>query len=188
MDVLVFGRPVLARWEARAFNVDARRDGDHRDDYERDVAVEASGPPVVDGPHRRCEAAILRYDIFPTALIEPVIRRAPVEVGDCVGAHYRGFVAVRIFFASRVVERFDGELDGWWRSGFTYRTLARHPELGEETFAVEKEVTTGRVRVALRSWSRPGMWVTRLAAPLLRRVQVGASRGALDHLAAIAAG
>jgi uncharacterized protein (UPF0548 family) len=188
MDILVLGRPVLARWESRPFNATVARDGDHRDGYERDVATEPPGAPVTGGPHRRCADAILRYDIFPPRLIEPVLRRSPVELGDTVGAHYRGFVVVRIFFASRVVARFDGEDAGWWRTGFTYRTLARHPELGEETFAVEKELATGRVRVALRSWSRPGNWVTRLAAPLLRRVQVGASRGALAHLGAIAAG
>ena len=139
-----------------------------------------SGLPVDDGPHRRAAAAILAYDIFPH--IRAVIRRAPVQVGDTVGALYRG----RIFFASRVIEVLDGvgaRDDGWWITGFTYRTLARHPELGEETFSVEKELATGRVRVALRSWSRPGLWITRLTAPLLRRVQVGASRAALAHLA-----
>jgi uncharacterized protein (UPF0548 family) len=93
-----------------------------------------------------------------------------------------------MFFASRVVAVLDAEHAGWWRTGFTYRTLAHHPELGEETFSVEKEVATGRVRVALRSWSRPGMWLSRLFAPVLRRVQVGASHAALDHLAAAAAG
>ena len=185
MDVLVFGSPDLGRWQARAFNATAPRDGDHRDVYERDVAREEPGPPVDGGPHRRAAAAVLRYDIFPPRLIEPVIARAPVEVGDAVGAHYVGFPLLRIFFASRVVETFDGERggDGWWRTGFTYRTLAAHPELGEETFAAEKELATGRVRVALRSWSRPGNWLTRVASPLLRRVQVGASHGALAHLA-----
>jgi uncharacterized protein (UPF0548 family) len=123
-------------------------------------------------------------------LLRPVIRRAPLEVGDTVGAHYVGFRVVRVFFASRVVDVFDGERDrdGWWRTGFTYRTLARHPELGEETFGVETELATGRVRVALRSWSRPGTWLTRALAPVLRRVQVAASHGALDHLAARARG
>ncbi len=186
MDLLVLRAPDLARWERRDFNVDAPRAGDHRDSYERDIAVEPPGLPVDGGPYGRAAAAILRYDIFPSRLIAPVLRRAPLVLGDTVGAHYIGFPILRIFFASRVVATCDDERDGWWHTGFTYRTLAHHPELGEETFTVEKHVATGRVRVALRSWSRPGNWLTRLMSPVLRRVQVGASRGALDHLAAIA--
>jgi uncharacterized protein (UPF0548 family) len=182
MDLLVLGRPDLAHWEARPERA-SHGDNDHADSYERDIASEPPGPPVDDGPHRRAAAAILAYDIFPANLIEPIVRRAPVEVGDTVGAHYVGFPLVRVFFASRVIERFDAERDGWWRTGFTYRTLAHHPELGEETFSVEKQLASGRVRVALRSWSRPGTWLTRVMSPLLRRVQVGASNGALDHLA-----
>ena len=94
---------------------------------------------------------------------------------------------VRLFFAARVVDVFDAASDGWWRSGFTYRTLVGHPELGEETFAVEKEVATGRVRVALRSWSRPGTWLARAFAPVVRRLQVGASERALEYLATVGA-
>nr|HEX4317130.1 DUF1990 family protein [Kofleriaceae bacterium] len=190
MDILLFGQPELARWQARPFNVDAPRAGDHRDSYERDVATAPPGPPAAGGPHRRAAVAILRYDIFEPRLIRPVLAREPVAVGDAVGAHYVGFPVIRMFFASRVIETFDGDRDGdgWWRTGFTYRTLARHPELGEETFSVETELATGRVRVALRSWSRPGTRLTRALAPVLRRVQVGASHGALDHLAAAARG
>jgi uncharacterized protein (UPF0548 family) len=188
VDLLILGSPRLADWEARPFNATSPRDRDHRDVYERDVATAPPGPPNDGGPHRAAAAAILRYDIFPPSVLRPVIRRAPLQVGDTVGAHYIGFRVVRVFFASRVVDVFDGERDGWWRTGFTYRTLAHHPELGEETFSVETELASGRVRVALRSWSRPGTWLTKALAPLLRRVQVGASRGALDYLAARARG
>jgi uncharacterized protein (UPF0548 family) len=93
-----------------------------------------------------------------------------------------------LFFAARVVDRFDGPDGGLWRTGFTYRTLAGHPELGEETFSVEKDLATGRVRVALRSWSRPGTWFTRLGRPAMRRLQRFANAAALDHLEAAARG
>ena len=77
--------------------------------------------------------------------------------------------------------------DGTWhRAGLTYRTLVGHPELGEETFAVEKELATGRVRVALRSWSRPGTVLAKVFLPFVRRMQVSASRRSLDHLQAVA--
>lgn len=163
-----------------------RRRGDRDDVYERDLGPESPGEPGA--RFRRVHDAIRRYSIFPPSLVAGVTRR-PIELGDTVGIHYRGFPIARLFFAARVVEVFDGRDDepraGWWRAGFRYRTLVGHPELGEETFAVEKELATGRLRVALRSWSRPGTCLARTFAPIVRRVQVHASRRALDHLAAI---
>ena len=82
----------------------------------------------------------------------------------------------------RATASFDGPAGGVWRAGFTFRTLRGHPELGEETFFVEKDAATGAVRVSLRSWSRPGLWLTRLVSPYARRVQVRACHAALDHL------
>ena len=81
-----------------------------------------------------------------------------------------------------MTDSFDGPAGGVWRAGFTFRTLRGHPELGEETFFVEKNPVSGAVRAGLRSWSRPGLWLTRLASPFARRVQVRVSRAALDHL------
>ena len=52
----------------------------------------------------------------------------------------------------------DKRIDGVWHTGFKYRTLTGHPELGEETFSVEKDLATGSVVAALRSWSRAGGW------------------------------
>lgn len=181
----MFGAPSLDGWDDRAYSAHDRSEARWTDVYERDVAEEPPGEPVARGPQRRVAAAILRYSIFPPELVEPIVRR-PIEVGDTVGVHYRGFRAVRLFFAARVTEVFDEERAGWWCTGFTYRTLVGHPELGEETFASEKELATGRVRAALRSWSRPGTTLARVLAPLVRRAQVRASRRALDHLQAIA--
>lgn len=188
MDILFVGAPRLERWEGRAFHPMARRPGDRDDVYQRDLAPEAPGEP---GPgFGRVAAAIRAYSIFPPSLVEAVTRRS-IELGDTVGIHYRGFRVVRLFFAARVIDVFDGPGDGlgagWWRAGFRYRTLLGHPELGEETFAVEKELATGRVRVVLRSWSRPGTCLARTFGPIVRRAQVHASHRALDHLAAIGA-
>lgn len=185
MDILLVGQPRLERWEGRAFHPMARRASDRDDVYERDLPPESPGEP---GPRvRRVADAIRAYSIFPPSLVAAVTRR-PIELGDTVGIHYRGFPLVRLFFAARVVDVFDGpapDLPGWWRGGFRYRTLVGHPELGEETFCVEKELATGRVRVALRSWSRPGTCLARTFSPIVRRAQVQASRRALEHLAAI---
>ena len=70
--------------------------------------------------------------------------------------------------------------------GFKYRTLAGHPECGEETFVVEKDLATGNVTAALRSWSRPGTWIATLMYPVVRHLQLWAGRAALDHLQKIA--
>jgi uncharacterized protein (UPF0548 family) len=178
VDVLLPGQvPKLERWEARPFSpgVEAGPGArDRRDDWRREVAREPRGAPLPDGPFARVAAAILRYDIFPPALVTGVLRRAPVAVGDTVGILYRR----RLFFAARVIAR-----DA---ASFTYRTLAGHPELGEERFAVEKDADSGAVVVSLRSWSRPGIAVARAFAPLVRLVQVRASRAALAHLAEVA--
>jgi hypothetical protein len=189
VDFLFRGqRPALEAWERRPFSSAALagpRPGDRRDAFEREVGFEETGPPAPDGPHRRIAAALLRYDVFPPKLCSPIVRRRPLEVGDTVGLLYHAPAWVDLFFASRVVATFDGEESGIWRTGFTYRTLVGHPELGEETFVVEKTLATGRILVALRSGSRPGTWLARAAAPLLRRLQVAANEAALGHLSAI---
>jgi uncharacterized protein (UPF0548 family) len=181
--------PRLEGWEDRPTwpgveNGPAR--GDRQDAYEREVGTEAPGAPQEDGVHRRAAAAILRFDVFPPALVRLVLRREPLQDGDTVGVCFRAAPGIGLLFASRVVARFDEEKGGVWRTGFTYRTLVGHPEYGEETFSVEKDMATGRIIVALRSWSRPGTVLARTFAPWVRWQQVRASRAALGHLANIA--
>lgn len=185
----------LAGWEGLPFAPGTEGGpgpGDHDEAFERVVGREAPGAPAVDGPLRRAGAAILAYRIFPAALLTPVLRRAPLEVGDTVGGFYHplGPWLGGIFFASRAVDRFDGPTpDGrTWRVGFTYRTLATHPELGEETFSAEKDLATGQVVVAMRSWSRPGNPFSRALAPVARLLQLRANEAALAALARVAGG
>ena len=194
MDLL-FGprgaRRRLAQWEQRPFWPAAERGPDgrcRRDRFRRDVASEPPGEPAAHGAFRRAAESVLRYQVFPPSLIRPVLRRSPVEVGDTVGILYRAAGPVRLFFAARVIDRFDRVEDGVARCGFTYRTLVGHPEIGEETFAVEKDLATGVVAVELASWSRPGTRLARVGAPVMRRLQVRANEAALDHLASVAAG
>ncbi len=183
------GAPDLAAWERRRIwpgveNGPAK--GDRQDAYEREAGVEAPGPPEPGGPHRRAAAAILRYDIFPPSLVRPVLRREPVRAGDTVGIRYHLAPGIGLFFAARVVACFDEEKGGVWRTGFTYQTLVGHPECGEETFSVEKDMTTGRVIVALRSWSRPQTVLALLWPWWVRRQQVRAGRAAAEYLASAA--
>jgi uncharacterized protein (UPF0548 family) len=179
----------LAAWASRPFAPTSELGPgarDRRDAYERVIGIEPPGPPDASGLHRRAAAAILGYDIFPPSVGRGVIARNPVEVGDTVGLRYRFGLGLEMFFASRVIDRFDHQREQRWHTGFTYRTLAGHPELGEETFSVEKHLASGEVRVALRSWSRPGILLSRLTAPYARRAQRRASHAALEHLERIA--
>lgn len=185
--------PRLEDWEHRPFAEGVEggpRPRDNRDVYIREVAREPPGPPEAEGVHQRLAAAIWRYEIFPPQLVSGVLRRTPVQVGDTVGILYHAPLAVELFFAARVVEVIHGRRETStgeiWRSGFTYRTLRGHPELGEETFAVDKDLATGAVLVSLRSWSRGGTFLARTFAPVVRRLQVHASYAALDHLERLA--
>jgi uncharacterized protein (UPF0548 family) len=194
MQVLwrLFGqRPNLEPWEKQPFapGVEAGPGtGDRRDAYEREVSVEQPGAPEPDGPYRRALDAILAFRVFPPRMVTPVLRRQPLDVGDTVGVCFHFVPGLDLFFGARVVRRFDELVDGSWRAGFTYRTLVGHPEFGEETFSVQKDPATGRVVVALRSWSRPGTFLARVMDPLTRRWQVKVSHAAADNLAAVARG
>ncbi|GHA88101.1 DUF1990 family protein [Streptomyces termitum] len=56
------------------------------------------------------------------------------------------------------------------RAGFAYGTLTGHPECGEESFLVELE-PDGTVRFTVTAFSRPAVWYTRLAGPLVPPLQ-----------------
>jgi uncharacterized protein (UPF0548 family) len=174
-------RAAVAHWKARPFHpgTGRRQPGDHEDRHEAWLGAETPGPPLPGGCHRRVAEAVLRYDIFPAALLRPSLERAPVQAGDTVAAEHPIAPGLAIAMGSRVTEVFDGPAGGAWRTGFTYRTLAGHPECGEETFAVEK-APDGTVRLVLTSWSRPGHPLARLLAGWGRRRQVRAGRAALD--------
>src|SRR5262249_49471826 len=147
---------------------------DARDAHERDIAREAPGEPEPAGPYARLAAAILAFDIFPWRLVAPVLRRRPPEGGETVGLSYHFIPRLHLFFAARVMRRFEDRTSNVWRTGFTYRTLIGHPMVGEETFSVEKNGATGGIMVALRSWSRPGILAARLFYPIVRRLQLRA--------------
>ncbi|MGK5501170.1 DUF1990 family protein [Streptomyces sp. URMC 125] len=56
--------------------------------------------------------------------------------------------------------------DGGRRAGFGYGTLPGHPEHGEEAFVVEL-ADDGTVWLEVRAFSRPAVWWTRVAGPLV---------------------
>jgi hypothetical protein len=185
----ISGEPDLTRWESRPFCPTVEqgpRPRDNRDNHQRVVGCEAPGLPETDGIARTLADAILRFDVFPPTLLTSLLRRTPIEVGDVIGVRYAFVPGVHLFFAARVYERFEDANDQQWRCGFSYRTLDGHPECGEETFIVEKDLATGQVTVALRSWSRPGVWLATLGYPMVRTLQLRAGQAALDHLETLA--
>jgi uncharacterized protein (UPF0548 family) len=185
MDWLIRGGapPRLEAWSCRRDNIgEGRRPGDRSDRFERVVGREDPGPPALEGPFTRVAAAILDYRVFPSWLIEGVLLRRPLEVGDTVGVLCHFMPRLDVFFAARVVERIAVRHGPVWATGFTYRTLEGHPECGEETFVVEKDELSGAITAALRSWSRPGLWYTRVGGPFTRWYQVRANTAALDNL------
>ena len=188
---LLGGKPRLEDWLNRPFSPTVEqgpRGTDARDRFEGVVAVESVGGPEPGGPHRRVARAIFAFEVFPPTLVSPVLLRSPLQVGDTVGILFHFLPGFDLFCGARVLECFDEARDGVWHTGFRYRTLAGHPELGEETFSVEKDMASGRVSAALQSWSRAGTWLTWLAAPCMRHVQVRANKAALAHLAWLASG
>ena len=100
----------------------------------------------------------------------------PLEMGDTVvmtlGARGRGLrIPTRVVYVVREADR----------RGFAYGTLPGHPERGEELFLVER-LATGETRVSVSAVSAPGRWYTRLAGPLGRLVQRGASWRYVDSV------
>lgn len=190
MILLLLGRrPNLGVWSGRDFPaavLAGPRSNDDRDRHARVVAIESPGDPIPNGPFRRVAAAIMEYRVFPPSLVTPVLTQTPVVVGDTVGLTYRLVPGLKMFVASRIVDVFDEPSPNSWRAGFTYRTLEGHAELGEETFAVEKDRATGTVTASLTAWSRPGHWLTRVGYPYARWCQKHAGRAALDNLERIA--
>lgn len=183
-------RPDPAAWENRPFSLgvlDGPRASDNFDRHLLQIAIEPPGPPLVEGPFRRAAKAILEYRIFPPQLAERVVKRTPLQIGDVVGLCYPLFLGIRMYIASRVIDVFDGPVANGWRSGFTYRTLEGHAEIGEETFSAEKDARSGAVVVSLNAWSRPGHWLTRIGYPYARWCQLQAGKAAVRYLKQIAA-
>jgi hypothetical protein len=181
--------PRLDRWEREPLSpaVEAGpRPGDRHNRFERGMAREAPGPPEPGGPYERLARAIHAYRIFPPQLVTGVLQRVPVRAGDTVGTCSHFLPGIDLSFAGRVSDVFAGRDGDAWRDGFSVRTVRGHPMIGEETFWVEKDAVRGEVRAGLRSWSRPGTWLTRVGLPFLRWYQARVSHAALRHLARVA--
>jgi hypothetical protein len=174
------------RWPLSPGVEDGPQPGDRRASIERLITHEAPGAPEPGGPYPRLAGAIRAFEVFPPRLLTGVLRRVPVQAGDTIGSCFHALPGVDLFFPGRVLQSFDEFRDDMWRAGFTFRTVQGHPLIGEECFCVEKDPASGAVSVRIESWSRPALWLTRLATPFLRRLQTRAVNAALDHLSRLA--
>lgn len=73
-----------------------------------------------------------------------------------------GVGRLRVHGPCRVVWAQDGDD----RAGFGYGTLPGHPERGEEAFVVDR-AADGSVWLTVTAFSRPAVWWTRAAGPLI---------------------
>lgn len=184
-------QPDLERWRHRAIHPLAPRHlvpAPYHDRLEVTLFMERPGEPEPGGSFERVEKRVLSYQVFGREIGDPVLEPGPVEVGDTIGLVYRFTPLLRLFFASRVVEKFVREPveGGGWRSGFVYRTLEGHPELGEEIFEVKKD-PGGAVSFRIEAWSRPNLWLVKLFTFWARAIQQGAAQSAAANLARVAA-
>ena len=107
--------------------------------------------------------ALLGWDVHRAANLK-VVAEGPAGPGETVvlGMRLAGVWTLAPCRVGDVVDE-DGQI------GFTYVTLAGHPEQGVEQFLFVRE--GGAVRFEVRAVSRPAFWGSRLAPFAARRVQ-----------------
>ena len=132
---------------------------------------------------RRTADRLWSYDIFPPALMRPTLcsEEGRVNKGVVIVQRVRVGPAV-IESAVRVIDAWASEGDDVEEAGFTYATLAGHPETGVSTFSVARHGDD--VEFAIKARSRPGTLPTRIGRPLSRAFQRAATRAALRYVAA----
>ncbi len=114
--------------------------------------------------------AMMRWKMFDLEWVNICWPDAEIEVGTTVAVLVRhfGFWSLnpaRIVF---LIKDDDGQKR---RSGFAYGTLEGHGEQGEETFVIEWGHADDGVWYDLRSFSKPGRWLTALGYPFARSLQ-----------------
>jgi uncharacterized protein (UPF0548 family) len=189
MEILLpalWDEPTAGNWDPRPFG-DEVRDTDGcfaADSHEVELPQEPAGAPLEKGPFLAAAHPAMCYRTFPPKVLRSLRRNpdVPVTVGETIPAQYRLLPGIHMVFAARVVELFDRSNDVEHRTGFRYRTLAGHPECGEETFYVRKELATGRIFAGLFARSRPGNALVRFFFPLARRMQLAAGRAGAANL------
>jgi uncharacterized protein (UPF0548 family) len=134
--------------------------------HDRNRIKLGSGPQVFE----QAEQALRAWRMFPPGWTEIVPANAPPREGECVALLIRA-CGVWWLNAARVVFEVDESGDGVRRrTGFAYGTLPGHVETGEERFTVTW-LDDDSVHYELHAFSRPRLWLVRMAKPLARALQ-----------------
>ncbi|MET9675525.1 DUF1990 domain-containing protein [Streptomyces sp. NPDC006482] len=117
------------------------------------TAFEAAGAAVTTWRTHRASGATVRSEAVraePGIHLEVSVGVGPVRIGAPCAVVWTAYEEHRV--------------------GFAYGTLTGHPERGEESFVVTLE-PDGSVRFTVTAFSRPAVWYTRLAGPLIPPLQ-----------------
>jgi len=118
----------------------------------------------------QAEKALRAWRMFPAGWTEIVPAGAPQREGDCVALLIRA-CGLWWLNAARVVYEVNESGPGVKRRwGFAYGTLPGHVEAGEERFTVAW-MDDDSVYYELHAFSRPRLWLVRLAKPFARALQ-----------------
>ncbi|RBQ19853.1 DUF1990 domain-containing protein [Spongiactinospora rosea] len=134
--------------------VGATREGRLPDGYHHIRHRACLGPGIT---LRAAADALLGWRVHRRLLLHPIAtapRAAP------------GVTVICLLGPVRVPCRVVWTVEEEGRAGFGYGTLPGHPEIGEESFLLERD-EDGLVWFTVTAFARPGAWYTRLGAPAL---------------------
>lgn len=123
---------------------------------------------------RACNLEFLfHYDVFPPAILkffgEWRLHGRAMQAGDVIAQQAPippGPVGLKLLFGVRVLSVYRSAR----AAGFSYGTLAGHPETGTNEFSFSTQ--DGSVFAAVRTVAAPGLPLSRLLAPLFTRPYV----------------
>lgn len=168
------------RWRQQPDTADTAWADGVVDRYEMAVAPR-SGESAPDR-FRRVADRLISYDVFPRNLMRPTVCAADgrLRVGTVIVQRVRlGLLVIEA--AVRVVDTRATETADMEEAGFSYVTLAGHPERGVSSFWVIRRGDDVEFRIEARS--RPGTLLTRIGRPISRLFQRRATQAALRHVA-----
>jgi uncharacterized protein (UPF0548 family) len=158
-------------------------------DHDRNAVCLGQG----DAAFARAVTALRAWEMFPAPWVkietgpdrDPFVGQTVAMVARAWGLWWRS--GARVVYVTD--EPYPWEGDGGEegvvrRSGFAYGTLESHVEQGEESFMVV-QYRDGRVFYRLEAFSRPRLWIVKLAKPLARRLQRRFVRESLARMKAI---
>ena len=150
------------------------------DVYRQQVRLDEGESPTA--AFERVRARLFRYDIFPPALVGHLVLPAGEIRKNALVIQRFGVGGLSVESATRVADVWETtEADGVQVAGFAYVTLEGHPERGVATFEVRREHE--EVFVVLTARSVPGTTLTKVAGPVVRRIQRGVTKRAVTRLA-----